>query len=197
VEYSSATSTKEIKLLNIRYLHIGTANAVITVYRRNIKTKGEIHMKKLVLTLAAVMAFSVPAAFAADHSGHDMHSGMANMGGTAHEEVIDGVKATFTVQTMADAMKDMGMEMPKGVKETHHISLKLKDVKSGKDLTEGEAKVKIQGPDKKEQTKDMMGMHGHFGADFDMAKKGKYGIMCKFKTADGKTRPAKFWYTVK
>jgi len=25
-----------------------------------------------------------------------------------HEEVIDGVKATFTVQTMADAMKAMG-----------------------------------------------------------------------------------------
>lgn len=154
-------------------------------------------MKRLVLTLAAILAISAPAVFAAEHGEHDMHGGHASMGGPAHEEVIDGIKATFTVQTMADAMKAMDMEMPKGVKETHHISLALKDVKSGKALTEGEAKVKVQGPDKKEQTIDMMGMHGHFGADVDMKKKGKYGVMSKFKTADGKTRQAKFWYTVK
>jgi len=154
-------------------------------------------MKKLILVTVAVLALSAPAAFAADHEGHDMHGGHAAMGGAAHEEVLDGVKATFTVQTMADAMKDMGMEMPKGVKETHHISLNLKDVKSGKALTEGEATVKVQGPDKKDQTKELMGMHGHFGADFIMGSKGKYGVMCKFKTADGKVRQAKFWYLVK
>jgi hypothetical protein len=153
-------------------------------------------MKKLVLATAALLALSAPAAFAADHAGHD-HSSHAGMGSAAHEEVLDGVKATFTVQTMADAMKAMGMEMPKGVKETHHISLSLKDVKSGKDLTEGDVKIKVQGPDKKDQTKEMMGMHGHFGADVDMAKKGKYGVMSRFKTADGKVRQAKFWYTVK
>jgi len=150
-------------------------------------------MKKLIFTTAAILALAAPAALAADHAGHDHGS----MGGAAHEEVVDGVKATFTVQTMADAMKAMGMEMPKGVKETHHISLALKDIKSGKALAEGEVRVKVQGPDKKEQTKDMMGMRGHFGADFDMAKKGKYGVMAKFKTADGKVRQAKFWYTVK
>ncbi|MBL0224972.1 MAG: hypothetical protein IPQ16_05145 [Geobacteraceae bacterium] len=151
-------------------------------------------MKRLVLTIAAILALAAPEAFAADHAGHSEHGGH---GSAAHVEVIDGVKATFTVQTMADAMKAMGMEMPRGVKETHHISLALKDVKSGKALPEGEVKVKVQSPDKKEQTKDMMGMQGHFGADFEMAKKGKYGVMCKFKTADGKVRQAKFWYTVK
>jgi hypothetical protein len=119
------------------------------------------------------------------------------MGGPAHEEVVDGVKATFTIQTMADAMKSMGMEMPTGVKETHHISLTLRDVKSGKALTEGVATVKVQGPDKKDQTRDLMAMHGHFGADFEMTKKGRYGVMSKFKTSDGKVRQARFWYTVK
>jgi len=151
-------------------------------------------MKNLVLALAAILALSAPAAFAA---GHDMHAGHAATGGAAHEEVIDGIKATFNVQTMADAMKDMGMEMPKGVKETHHISVSFKDVKSGKALTEGEVKVKVQAPDKSDQSKDLMGMHGHFGADFVMSKKGKYGVMSKFKLADGKVRQAKFWYTVK
>ncbi|MBK5275867.1 MAG: hypothetical protein JJE30_12545 [Desulfuromonadales bacterium] len=154
-------------------------------------------MKKLVLAIAAILTLSAPAAFAAEHAGHDMSSGHAAMGGAAHEEVIDGVKATFNVQTMADAMKSMGMEMPKGVKETHHISVAFKDVKSGKALTEGEVKVKVQNPDKSDQSKDLMGMHGHFGTDVVMTAKGKYGVMCKFKLADGKVRSAKFWYTVK
>lgn len=153
-------------------------------------------MKKLLLATAAILALAASAAFAADHAGHD-HSKHAAMGGPAHEEVIDGIKATFTVQTMADAMKAMGMEMPRGVKETHHISLNLKDVRSGKALTEGEVKVKVQGPDSKEQTKGLMGMHGHFGGDFDMSRKGRYGVMCKFQLKDGKVRQAKFWYMVK
>ena len=153
-------------------------------------------MKKLLLSTAALLALAAPAAFAAENAGHD-HSKHAAMGGPAHAEVVDGVKATFTIQTMADAMKAMGMKMPKGVKETHHISLTLIDMKNGKALAEGEVKVKVQAPDKKEQTKDMVGMRGHFGADFEMAKKGKYGVMGKFKTEDGKVRQAKFWYTVK
>lgn len=153
-------------------------------------------MVKTIITLTVIIAFSVPAAMAADNAGHDMQ-GHAAMKGAAHEEVINGIKATFSVQTMAAAMKAMGMEMPKGVKETHHISLALKDVKSGKAITEGAAKIKVQGPDKSEQTKDLMGMHGHFGADFDFSKKGKYGVMCKFQLKDGKVRQAKFWYTVK
>ena len=40
-------------------------------------------------------------------------------------------------------------------------------------------------------------MQGHFGADFDLSKKGKYGVMCKFQLKDGKVRQSKFWYTVK
>jgi hypothetical protein len=153
-------------------------------------------MKKLVLIFAVILSLGEPAAFAAEHSGHD-HSKHATMGGPAHEAVIDGIKATFTVQTMKDAMKAMGMEMPKGVKETHHLSVSFKDVKTGKAMTKGEVKVKIQNPDKTDLTKDLPGMHGHFGADFDLAKKGKYGVMCKFKLEDGKVRSAKFWYEIK
>jgi hypothetical protein len=154
-------------------------------------------MKKLVLAIAAILALSAPTAFAMDHEGHDMQGGHSAMGTAAHEEVIDGVKATFTVQTMADAMKAMGMAMPKGVKETHHISVAFKDVKSGKALTEGEVKIKVQNPDKTDQSVDLMGMHGHFGADVVMTAKGKYGVMCKFQLKDGKVRSAKFWYTLK
>ena len=150
--------------------------------------------KQVMILAAAVMAFSAPAVSysAMEHGDHSRHAS-----GPAYEEVVDGVKISFTVQTMKDAMKEMGMEMPKGVKETHHISVSIKDVKSGKQLTEGEIKLKIQSPDKKDQTKDLMGMRGHFGGDFEMPVKGKYGVMSKFKLKDGKIRQAKFWYTVK
>jgi hypothetical protein len=151
-------------------------------------------MKKLIAVTAAILALSYPlSVLAMDHSGHAMeHKSTA-----AHEEVVDGVKATFNVQTMVDAMRGMGMEMPKGMKETHHISVSFKDAKSGKALTEGSVTIKVQNPDKSAQTKELMGMQGHFGADFELSKSGKYGVMCKFQLKDGNVRNAKFWYTVK
>jgi hypothetical protein len=153
-------------------------------------------MKKPLLMLAvAALTLTTPLmTFAAmDHGGHDMHAKDA----PAHEEEVDGVKATFRVMGIKEHMQAMKMEMPKELKETHHLAVEFKDAKSGKALTEGEVKVKVQNPDKSDQTREMMGMQGHFGADFDFSKKGKYGIMCKFLLKDGKTRQAKFWYTVK
>lgn len=158
-------------------------------------------MKRLSVLIAAIFALAAPiVSFAADHGSMDMgHGGhsMMEMGNVAHQEVIDGVKATFKVMSMKEHMKAMNMELPKGMKETHHIMVEFKDAKSGKALTEGEVKVKVQNPDKSEQTKELMGMQGHFGADFDLSKKGKYGVMSKFLLKDGKTRQVKFWYTVK
>lgn len=128
---------------------------------------------------------------------------MMDMGNVAHEEVVDGVKATFKITSMKERMKEQHMEMPKGMKETHHIMVEFKDTRSGKNLSQGEVKIKIQGPDKSEQVKDLMamppmsGMGAGFGADLIMDKKGKYGIMAKFKLNDGKIRSAKFWYAVK
>ncbi len=157
-------------------------------------------MKKISVLIAAIIALAAPiASYAADHSGHGTHDKGhgGSQGDVAHQEVVDGVKVTFKVMSMKEHMKAMGMEMPKGMKETHHIAVDFKDAKSGKALTEGEVKVKVQNPDKSDQTKDLMGMQGHFGADFDLSKKGKYGVMSKFQLKDGKVRSAKFWYTVK
>lgn len=156
-------------------------------------------MKKLVLAISAILALAAPPAFAADrdHSGHGMNYLGNKASGLAHQEVVDGIKATFTVKTMKDAMKEMGMELPKGVKETHHISVSFNDARTGRAVTGGEVKIKVQAPDRSEQTRDLPAMHGHFGADFDLAKKGKYGVMCKFILPDGRVRSAKFWYEVK
>ena len=165
----------------------------------------EKNMKKLALIIAAALAISAPmAAIAAmEHGSMQGMEHMEHKGDVAHEEVVDGVKATFKMISMKEHMKAMKEEMPKGMKETHHLMVTFKDAKSGKVLTEGEVTVKIQAPDKSEQVKDLMGMGGMegmdagFGADFELAKKGKYGVMAKFKLKDGKVRSAKFWYTVK
>ena len=128
---------------------------------------------------------------------------MAGMGNTAHEEVVEGVKVTFKVLSMKELMKEMNMEMPKGVKETHHIMVEFKDAKTGKPLTEGEVTIKVLNPDKSAQTKDLMAMKGMagmgagFGADLEFSQKGKYGIMTKFKLKDGRIRSSKFWYEPK
>ena len=155
-------------------------------------------MKKMTVLIAALFALAAPVASIAamDHGsmagGHGAHKG-----DVAHEEVVAGVKASFKVMSMKEHLKAMKMEVPKELKETHHIAVEFKDAKTGKALTEGEVKVKVQNPDKTDQTKDLMGMEGHFGADFVMSQKGKYGVMCKFQLKDGKVRSAKFWYTVK
>src|SRR6185369_5039717 len=106
-------------------------------------------MKKMTVAIAALFALAAPVvSFAAmdhgDHGSMDMSHGdhsMMKMGDVAHEEVVDGVKATFKVLSMKEHMKVMKMEMPKDVKETHHIMVEFKDAKSGKALTEGEVKV--------------------------------------------------------
>lgn len=158
-------------------------------------------MKKLtacLLTLVFALTSPLVSSYAMDHD--NMTMGMSK---SAHEEVVDGVKATFKILSMKERMKEMGMEMPKGMKETHHIMVEFKDARTGSPLTKGEVKIKVQGPDKAEQVKDLMAMSGMagmgagFGADFDFSKKGKYGIMAKFKLNDGKVRSAKFWYEVK
>ena len=154
-------------------------------------------MKKLAIFLAAAaLTVAAPlASFAAhDHNAMDHGKDMMARGSAAHEEIFDGVKATFEVLDMREQMKGT---MPKGMKETHHVMVRFTDAKSGKAITESEVKVKILGPDKAEQVKDLMGMQGHFGADFNLAKKGNYGIMAKFKLKDGTVRSVKFWYVVK
>ncbi|MHC1697935.1 MAG: hypothetical protein AB9919_07760 [Geobacteraceae bacterium] len=150
-------------------------------------------MKILSIIIAALFALTVPViSFAVtNHADHGGHSDIA------HQEVTEGVKATFKVMSMKEHLKTINIKMPKGMKETHHLAVEFKEVKSGRALTEGEVKVKVQNPDKSSQTKNLIGMQGHFGADFDLSKKGKYGVLCKFLLKDGKVRTAKFWYTVK
>lgn len=150
-------------------------------------------MTRLSLIFAAAIALSAPTFALAemDHMKMEHGGGMMAMGKLAHEEVVDGVKATFHVIDIRSKMEKMGM------KETHHIMVVFTDPKTHKQLSQGDVKMKVIAPDKSEQVKDLMGMEGGFGSDFTMPAKGKYGVMTKAKLADGKVRVFKFWYIVK
>jgi hypothetical protein len=152
-------------------------------------------MKAVWFILVIVLLMPVQSAFAAGKDRASLKKPVSS--DVVHEEIVDGVKATFKIETMVAAMKSMGMVLPKGVKETHHISVELRDAKSGRLFTEGEARVKIQAPDKSEQIKDLFAMVGHFGADLTLTEKGRYGIMCKLKPKGGKVSIVRFWYQVK
>lgn len=154
-------------------------------------------MKKIAATiaLASLVAVTPLAAYAGmdmdmDHGSMKMDHG-SMMGHVVHKEVVNGVKASFSVMDIKAKMQQMGM------KETHHIMVTFTDAKTGKPLAAGEAKLKVIGPDKKSQVKDLMAMENGFGSDVTMPKPGKYGVITKFKAADGKVRIYKFWYTVK
>lgn len=154
-------------------------------------------MKRTVAVLmAATFALSVPLIVsAAEHGSMKMETGMESMGKIIHTETVDGVKAMFHLIDLKERMK--GMEMPVGMKDTHHLMIMFTDAKTGKALTDGQVKVKIAGPDKTVQIKTLMAMSGGFGSDVNLSVKGRYGIMTKFLLKDGKVRASQFWYDVK
>jgi hypothetical protein len=147
--------------------------------------------------MAATFALSAPmVVLAAEHGSMEMDHGNAMaMGKIIHTETVDGIKVTFRLIDLKERMK--GMSMPEGMKDTHHLMIMFTDAKTGKMLSEGEVKVKIVGPDKSEQVKNLMGMSGGFGSDVNLSVKGKYGIMTKFLLKGGKVMSSKFWYVVK
>src|SRR6266581_5279131 len=96
------------------------------------------NMKKTAVIIAAAFALSAPlAAFAMDHESMPMDHGsmkgmehmehMEHKGGVAHEEVVGGVKASFKIISMTERMKEMKMEVPAGMKETHHLMVEFTD----------------------------------------------------------------------
>jgi len=88
-----------------------------------------------------------------------------------------------------------GMKM-EGAMKSHHLAFSLTDPKTKKAVTEGNGTVTVIGPDKKEEMSDFMVMKGHFGADVNLPKPGKYTFKVKIESG-GKNGSAKFSHEVK
>lgn len=144
---------------------------------------------KLVLTLVLLLLAPLTAIAGMDHASHG--------GKTAHEEVVDGVKATFGITDMAEEMRAKGRAVPKGMKETHHLAAAFTDVAGKKPLTKGLVAIRLQGPGQGGEPRELTGMDGHFGIDLDLSRPGSYMILCRFVLDDGKKRQVMFRYDVK
>ncbi len=129
-------------------------------------------------------------------SGHDMTDGMKPESGKAdmkdmqtykHQAVVDGIQADFQVMSLAS----MNMSDPEG--HTHHIMVKLE--KKGEDhpIANAIGKIKVIGPDKKEQTSTLKQYGDMMAGNFTFTEAGKYGVICLF-VVDGQKHVVKFWY---
>ena len=104
-----------------------------------------------------------------------------------HEAVVNHIRAEFKIMSLAS----MNMKDPDGA--THHVMVNLFDNSTNHPIKDAVGKVKIIGPDEKEQTSRLKNYNGVFAANFTFSKKGKYGVICLVKVDDGK-HVYKFWY---
>ena len=129
------------------------------------------------------------------HKGHGQSPTPAptakkNTGSTdtfTHKAVANHVQAEFKIMSLAS----MNMKDPKGA--THHVMVNLFHEPTNHPIKDAVGKVKVIGPDKKEQINTLKNYNGIFAANFTFSKNGKYGVICLVKV-DGKKHHYKFWY---
>jgi hypothetical protein len=151
-------------------------------------------MNKKMLSLILIMIITLPSAAMASSSGQNAHGNHTAMGHSAtdeavfeHKETIEGIRAEFQVMSLAS----MNMTDPDG--NTHHIMVKLIDETVNQPIEKAVGKIKVIGPDGREQVGALKDYGGIMAANFSFPKKGKYGVICLFKEGD-KKRLVKFWY---
>lgn len=119
-------------------------------------------------------------------SGHGAMDEKPSMGFT-HQENLEGVQAEFQIMSLAS------MNMKDAAGATHHVMITLKDSATQKQINQAEGKIKIIGPDKKEQISDLQDYSGILAANVNFDSPGKYGVICMFR-AQGQKHLVKFWY---
>lgn len=87
-------------------------------------------------------------------------------------------------------LNDVRQQMAKyGLKQTHHIMVFFKEMKNGKPLAAGTAKVAVVGPDGRAMNNvALFAMDGGFGADVALTQKGRYRFKIRALLSDRKER---------
>ncbi len=104
-----------------------------------------------------------------------------------HHDSMDGMNADFQVMSLAS----MNMTSDKG--ETHHIMVNLSQADGGAPIKDAVGKIKVVGPDGKEQISPLKNYNGILAGNFTFKEPGKYGVICLLKNEDKKP-VFKFWY---
>jgi hypothetical protein len=127
----------------------------------------------------------------AAHGGHDM----AKMGDKAFSGKIGPWKGDARIMDMKAHLAASGMKAEGAMPNSHHLALSLTD-EAKKPVTEGKGTVTVTGPDKKGTKADFMVMQGHFGADVNLPKPGKYTFKTEIESG-GQKGNATFSFTLK
>jgi len=123
--------------------------------------------------------------------GHDM----MKMGDKVFSGKIGPWTGSARIVDMKAHMEASGMKAQGAMPNSHHVAFSLTDAEK-KPVTEGSGTVTVTGPDKKESKSDLMVMQGHFGADVNLPKPGKYTFQAEIGSG-GKKGSATFSYTLK
>jgi hypothetical protein len=169
-------------------------------------------MKKmgyLIIPVFGLVFLTFPGSSIAGEKGHGsmsgMHGeskmeghGMMKMGNKVFVGKVGPWKAEVRLVDMKAQMEKskVSEKMMAKMKHTHHVMFSLEDPAAKKPVTEGKGTVTVTGPDKKEAKYDLMGMHGHFGADITLDKPGKYEFSAKIESG-GKKGKATFDHEIK
>ena len=153
----------------------------------------------LALALLALPGMAVAAEMKhGEMKGMEGHGDMMKMGDKVFDGKVgpwQGEARLMDMKAHMEKAKASGMKM-EGAMKSHHLSLGLTDPATKKAVMEGKGTVTVTGPDKKAEKTDFMAMEGHFGADVNLPKPGKYTFKTEIESG-GKKGAATFTHTVK
>lgn len=124
-------------------------------------------------------------------------------------EMKDGMKQGEMGDMKGMDHSKMGKDMKAGAKEadhskmmesmmagTHHVMVKVLDVKTGKAVSESHSMIAVTAPSGKSSTIQLAEMMGHFGGGASLTEKGTHKFALSFKAGE-KTQNSQFEYEVK
>lgn len=156
--------------------------------------------RRFIVVAAALAVFSLPAAAPAADAGHGGMHGAKDAGRGAaagHDSARMGdVVFAGKIGPWAGEVRVMDMRAYGAAKNTHHVSVALSDPKTKAPVTAGKGSVAVTGPDRAKAAAPFTIMQGHFGADVNLPKPGKYGIEVQVESGGGKGSAA-FTYAVR
>jgi hypothetical protein len=164
--------------------------------------RGEMAWKGILASAAVGVLLAVPAPamdnmthghgdMKGEHGAHDM----MKMGDKVFSGKVGPWHADARIMDMKAHMEASGMKTQGAMPNSHHLALSLTDA-TKKPLSEGKGTVTVTGPDKKVSKSEFMVMQGHFGADVNLPKPGKYTFKTEIE-AGGQKGNATFVYTLK
>jgi len=168
-------------------------------------------MKLWIVGSAVLSILAMPALALSAEKGHEGMGGMKmeehgkmkmesqdmmKMGDKVFSGKIGPWNGEARIMDMKAHMEASGMKAHGAMPNSHHVSFDLSDGKTKAHIAEGKGSVTVTGPDKAVAKSELMVMQGHFGADVNLPKPGKYTIKAEIESG-GQKGSVTFSHTLK